>query len=111
MRVIGSILTGFSLKQSNVNLDAYSEPVETVRKSSQSGEIETLSFVDPYDRGFSSALPEIFDILHTTDLERRHSNGMNFGSPNFPVLPEFSAYALFLPWFFKCILKWTPFHN
>ncbi|KAL5964925.1 Terminal uridylyltransferase 7 [Taenia solium] len=92
MRVVGSILTGFSLKQSDVNLDAYSEPTETVRKNSQSGEIETFSFVDPYDRGFSSALPEIFDVLCTTDSERRHSNGTNFGCPDFPVLPEFFAF-------------------
>ncbi|VDK33695.1 unnamed protein product [Taenia asiatica] len=91
MRVVGSILTGFSLKQSDVNLDAYSEPTETVRKNSQSGEIETFSFVDPYDRGFSSALPEIFDVLCNTDSERRHSNGTNFECPDFPVLPEFFA--------------------
>lgn len=91
MRVIGSILTGFSLKQSDVNLDAYSESIETVRKSSQSGELGPFSFVDPYDKGFSSALPEIFDILCANDSKKRHLNGANFEDPSLPVLPEFFA--------------------
>ncbi|VDM31751.1 unnamed protein product [Hydatigera taeniaeformis] len=47
------------------------DSIGTACKTSQRRELEVSSVVDPYDRGFFSALPEIFDVLCTAHMEEK----------------------------------------
>ncbi|VDN34749.1 unnamed protein product [Dibothriocephalus latus] len=119
MRCVGSVLTGLSLADSDVNLDAFIEAVNGVAKdcrlslgvpgaakntlaAQQSDDptafenAHTPVFVELYKPGFGSLLLEILQILRAAATNSPSSTDAKDGLPPFPSILRYFDCLCFL---------------